>query len=569
MVGEKVPSRTELVERQLLIEGGLVHQARLFASVVCVVGVGGLGCPAVQALCGAGVEQLLLVDNDRVEASNLHRQTLHNLNTVGDFKVDSAAQACAAINPHVIVERFPQRLTVDLAETLFPRSTVILDCVDNLETRLLISDVATRCRKPVVSGAALGVKGQLLIYGYPFLHSGLSSPLSAPGSPEKEGTMSRGTVEVVGTYRNLLSEARRDGGRTALKTLFEAIATISTSADLSQPVVEKADEKVGDDERVNFKTESAIEALFKTMEREDARAMLESLGVPNFPQSCANSGVFGPVCAFIGVFMANITCRLLTHYLKPDGGEVPHHHRALDSAVRLPKNFYTFDYQDLAQPVKAFNLVPKKVVEMGRELAGKQAEYKSQCPSTIVPNLPAEWNIDWRDLERKGQICEGDQQRESLEKRFTLLDVRDANISAARPLPPSAIGRLGNSVDGPGFALPLDALLVGLKRFVPCPGGGAERSGGGDEDVENERCESRGANGRGYAELEQEEKIILRLSSSPRIAVFCNRGIASRLAVIALRLFAVAHNLPVIVVNVVGGFGALPPTLPSPPLPNL
>lgn len=137
----------------ILREVGGPGQARLKAARVLVVGAGGLGAPVIQYLAAAGVGTLALVDDDRVSLSNLQRQVIHATDTVGELKVESAARAVAAINPHVTVEGHPVRLGPDNAAALAGSVDVVVDGSDNFATRYLLADTCEAVRRPLVTAA--------------------------------------------------------------------------------------------------------------------------------------------------------------------------------------------------------------------------------------------------------------------------------------------------------------------------------------------------------------------------------------------------------------------------------
>jgi adenylyltransferase/sulfurtransferase len=135
--------------------GGPGQQA-LRAARVLVIGAGGLGSPALMYLAAAGVGTLGVVDDDRVSLSNLQRQIVHATDQIGEKKVDSAAQAIAALNPGVAMRTHPMRLDAANALDLIGQYDVVADGSDNFATRYLVSDACFLARKPLVTGA-LGV----------------------------------------------------------------------------------------------------------------------------------------------------------------------------------------------------------------------------------------------------------------------------------------------------------------------------------------------------------------------------------------------------------------------------
>lgn len=139
----------------ILGEIGGPGQQKLKRARVLVIGAGGLGAPVLQYLAASGVGTLGIIDDDRVSLSNLQRQIIHSSDLVGSPKVESAARAIAAINPHVTVESHELRLSADNAADLVRRYDIIVDGSDNFDTRYLLADTCLAERRPLVS-AALG-----------------------------------------------------------------------------------------------------------------------------------------------------------------------------------------------------------------------------------------------------------------------------------------------------------------------------------------------------------------------------------------------------------------------------
>lgn len=137
----------------VLADIGGPGQQKLKNARVAVIGVGGLGSPALQYLAAAGVGTLRLIDGDTVSLSNLQRQIIHDTDQVGVLKVESAAKALARINPHVAIEPVAARFEPGNAGELIDRADVVLDCTDNFAARYLISDQCFHGRKPLITGA--------------------------------------------------------------------------------------------------------------------------------------------------------------------------------------------------------------------------------------------------------------------------------------------------------------------------------------------------------------------------------------------------------------------------------
>jgi molybdopterin/thiamine biosynthesis adenylyltransferase/rhodanese-related sulfurtransferase len=150
-----------------LPEIGLAGQQKLAAARVLLVGVGGLGSPAALYLAAAGVGTLGIVDNDVVDLSNLQRQVLHDTPAVGEAKTLSAARRLAALNPHVRVIPFAERLTSANAQQIVRSFDLVIDGSDNFPTRYLVNDACVFERKPLVYGSILRFEGQLSLFGTP------------------------------------------------------------------------------------------------------------------------------------------------------------------------------------------------------------------------------------------------------------------------------------------------------------------------------------------------------------------------------------------------------------------
>ncbi|HTR87741.1 MAG TPA: HesA/MoeB/ThiF family protein [Reyranella sp.] len=143
----------------ILGEVGAAGQARLAASTVLVVGAGGLGCPVLQYLAGAGVGRLIVVDHDVVEETNLHRQPLYGMPDLGKPKAECAKAALLRFNPNIAVEPVVARLTPQNAAALVARADLIVDAADSYAVTYMLSDACHATKKALVSASALGLSG--------------------------------------------------------------------------------------------------------------------------------------------------------------------------------------------------------------------------------------------------------------------------------------------------------------------------------------------------------------------------------------------------------------------------
>src|SRR4051794_40022591 len=148
----------------LLAEVGGTGQAKLRAARVLIIGAGGLGSPVLLYLAAAGGGTIGVVDDDRVELSNLQRQIAHTTERLGQAKASSAALAAEAINPAVRVEAHEFRLDAANAMDLVSRYDLVCDGSDNFPTRFLVADACALARRTLVSTAVLRFDGQLSVF---------------------------------------------------------------------------------------------------------------------------------------------------------------------------------------------------------------------------------------------------------------------------------------------------------------------------------------------------------------------------------------------------------------------
>lgn len=148
----------------VLKEIGGAGQMRLKGARVAVIGAGGIGSPALQYLAAAGVGQLTVIDDDRVDLSNLQRQTLFGTGDAGARKGDAAATALRRLNPHVEVTPHPVRIDAGNAAGLLARHDAILDGTDNFATRLAVADATLALHIPLIAAAVGEFEGQLGVF---------------------------------------------------------------------------------------------------------------------------------------------------------------------------------------------------------------------------------------------------------------------------------------------------------------------------------------------------------------------------------------------------------------------
>nr|WP_218626392.1 molybdopterin-synthase adenylyltransferase MoeB [Pseudomonas sp. dw_358] len=150
----------QILVQQIDIEG----QLRLKAARALIIGLGGLGSPVALYMAAAGVGELHLADFDSVDLTNLQRQVLHDTASVGSSKVDSAMLRLAAINPQVRLVPHRSALDEDTLAAAVAAVDLVLDCSDNFHTREAVNAACVVAQKPLVSGAAIRLEGQLSVF---------------------------------------------------------------------------------------------------------------------------------------------------------------------------------------------------------------------------------------------------------------------------------------------------------------------------------------------------------------------------------------------------------------------
>ncbi len=148
----------------LLPEVGVAGQERITNASVLIVGAGGLGCPAALYLGASGVGTLLLADGDSVDLTNLQRQIGHATAAIGVNKADSLARSISAINPEIEVKPIAEALAGDTLHGAVAAVDLVVDASDNFATRHAVNRACVILGRPLVSGAAIGFSGQLVVF---------------------------------------------------------------------------------------------------------------------------------------------------------------------------------------------------------------------------------------------------------------------------------------------------------------------------------------------------------------------------------------------------------------------
>lgn len=290
----------------VLAEVGAIGQARLNGAHVLVVGAGGLGCPVLSYLAAAGVGNLTVVDHDRVEESNLHRQPLYRMSDVGELKVEAAQRALAALNPTVRVMGRAERLTAANVSALIAGATVVIDAADSLAVTYILSDACQTKTLPLISASALGLAGYVGVFcgGAPSYRAVFPDMPRAAGSCAESGVLGS-VVGVIGalqahlTLAVLLDFEPSVRGRLwslDLRTLHLGGFAFGDAPEPSAPLAFIAPSDVlGSDVVIDLRsTEEAPRSPFAGAVRTSVEALEQgTVALPNAPRVvlCCRSGV--------------------------------------------------------------------------------------------------------------------------------------------------------------------------------------------------------------------------------------------------------------------------------------
>ncbi|MCJ7438956.1 MAG: molybdopterin-synthase adenylyltransferase MoeB [Acidimicrobiia bacterium] len=216
------PEQRNRYSRHLLLpEVGEAGQQRLLESKVLLLGAGGLGSPAALYLAAAGVGTLGIVDMDIVDASNLQRQILHNMDRIGERKVDSAKKTITLLNPDVDVVTYDVRFGADNVLDMVEGYDVVIDGTDNFPTRYLLNDASVLTRIPVVHGSIFRFEGQVTVFKP---YEGPCYRCMLPEPPPPELAPSCAEAGVLGVLPGIIGS-------------IQALETIKLLLDLGDPLI--------------------------------------------------------------------------------------------------------------------------------------------------------------------------------------------------------------------------------------------------------------------------------------------------------------------------------------------
>ena len=172
-------------EKQIILKKvGVAGQKKILSSRILLVGVGGLGCPLATYLAASGIGEIGLVDFDKIEISNLNRQTLFKESDIGKYKVDQAKKAIKQINKNTKISLFKKRLRKKNISQIFKKYDIICDGTDNYPTRYLINDYCRLKKKILISSAINKFDGHLMKFN--FKRKGPCYRCFMPEPPENE-----------------------------------------------------------------------------------------------------------------------------------------------------------------------------------------------------------------------------------------------------------------------------------------------------------------------------------------------------------------------------------------------
>jgi len=242
------PEQMNRYKRHLLLpEVGVEGQTKLLDSKVLLLGAGGLGSPAALYLAAAGVGTLGIVDMDVVDASNLQRQILHNIDRIGDRKVDSAKKTLTSLNPDVDVVTYDTRLDANNIIEIISGYDVIVDGADNFPSRYLLNDASVKLGIPVVHGSIFRFEGMVSVFHPlegPTYRDMVPEPPPAELAPScaEAGVLGVlpgiiGSIQALETIKILLGLGEALIGRIlAVDTTEMTFRTFKLRADPSNPV---------------------------------------------------------------------------------------------------------------------------------------------------------------------------------------------------------------------------------------------------------------------------------------------------------------------------------------------
>jgi len=225
-------SQFKRFEKQIILKKiGLAGQKKISSANVLIIGMGGLGCPLLTYLAASGVGKIGIVDFDKVEISNLNRQTLFNPNDIGKFKVKQAKKAINKINKKIKIIPFKKKITSKNIKKILSNFDIICDGTDNYNTRYLINDYCVKNKKILISSAISKFDGQLMKFNFrkkgPCYRCFMPSPPHFKNNCQTEGIFSpvAGIMGSLQANEVLKSILNTKDDLTNLLLIFDALKT--------------------------------------------------------------------------------------------------------------------------------------------------------------------------------------------------------------------------------------------------------------------------------------------------------------------------------------------------------
>ena len=154
-------------EKQIILKNvGISGQKKIINAKVLIIGIGGLGCPLLTYLAASGVGTIGIADPDKVEISNLNRQTLFTTNDIGKYKVDQAKSSINRVNNKIKIKKFKKKITSKNIKSIIKDFDIICDGTDNFETRYLVNDECKKMKKILISAAISKFDGHLYKFNF-------------------------------------------------------------------------------------------------------------------------------------------------------------------------------------------------------------------------------------------------------------------------------------------------------------------------------------------------------------------------------------------------------------------
>jgi len=236
--------------RQIMLpEIGFEGQEKLLQSRVLIIGLGGLGSPAAMYLAAAGVGDLVLVDFDQVDLSNLQRQIIHTSNSIGQPKVESARDTLANINPNCHIHCINKQLDGEALSEQVAEADLVVDASDNFATRFALNEVCVATQTPLISGAAIRMEGQVSVFtgkpGDPCYRCLYGDGIEVEQTCSENGVLAP-VVGIIGSIQAAEAIKVLTGAGTSLKgklLILDALhmqwRTLKLSADPNCPVCKR------------------------------------------------------------------------------------------------------------------------------------------------------------------------------------------------------------------------------------------------------------------------------------------------------------------------------------------